>query len=78
MTISNAIREDSRVDARSGSDKWKDLAEGINENGGPPISSEEQATSDLAYALWEREGRPEGQHGTHWLAAEREIRRKDS
>jgi hypothetical protein len=26
-----------------------------------------------AYAIWEREGRPEGRHIEHWLLARREI-----
>jgi hypothetical protein len=26
-----------------------------------------------AYTLWEREGRPEGQHLEHWFLAQREI-----
>lgn len=72
----NAVSADTRTDDRTGHDKWKDLAEGINENGGPPVSSEERAVSDLAYEIWEREGRPEGKHGDHWLAAEQELRDK--
>ncbi len=26
-----------------------------------------------AYAIWEREGRPEGRHIEHWFLAQREI-----
>jgi hypothetical protein len=26
-----------------------------------------------AYAIWEREGRPEGRHMEHWFLAQREI-----
>ena len=29
---------------------------------------------DRAYALWEQEGRPEGQAERHWLEAEAELR----
>jgi len=27
-----------------------------------------------AHELWEQEGRPEGRHGEHWLAAEAQLR----
>jgi hypothetical protein len=33
----------------------------------------EQAIRERAYATWEEEGRPEGQHLHHWLRAEAEI-----
>jgi hypothetical protein len=29
--------------------------------------------SELAYAIWEKEGRPQGRDLDHWLAAEREL-----
>jgi hypothetical protein len=36
-------------------------------------SDREQAIRERAYAIWEEEGRPEGQHLQHWLRAEAEI-----
>jgi hypothetical protein len=30
-----------------------------------------------AYEIWEREGRPHGQHGEHWRRAEAEIAREE-
>jgi hypothetical protein len=33
----------------------------------------EQAIRERAYAIWEEEGRPEGQHLRHWFRAEAEI-----
>jgi Protein of unknown function (DUF2934) len=33
----------------------------------------ERAIRERAYAIWEEEGRPEGQHVSHWLRAEAEI-----
>ena len=33
----------------------------------------EEATRQRAYALWEREGRPDGKNLEHWLRAEAEI-----
>ena len=33
----------------------------------------EQAIRERAYAIWEEQGRPEGQHVSHWLRAEAEI-----
>ena len=33
----------------------------------------EAAIRERAYAIWEEEGRPEGQHLQHWLCAESEI-----
>lgn len=31
------------------------------------------AIAQRAYAIWEREGRPEGRHDEHWEQAEREV-----
>ena len=33
---------------------------------------------ERAYEIWEREGRPEGQHQTHWSQAVREIAAEDT
>jgi len=33
----------------------------------------EQAIRERAYSIWEEEGRPDGQHVSHWLRAETEI-----
>ena len=33
----------------------------------------EQAVRELAYTIWERDGRPEGRNLAHWLQAEVEI-----
>jgi hypothetical protein len=33
----------------------------------------EQAIRERAYAIWEEEGHPEGQHLGHWFRAEAEI-----
>jgi hypothetical protein len=33
----------------------------------------EQAIRERAYAIWEQEGRPDGQDLDHWLRAEAEI-----
>jgi Protein of unknown function (DUF2934) len=33
----------------------------------------EHRIRDRAYAIWEREGRPEGKDQEHWLRAEAEI-----
>jgi hypothetical protein len=35
--------------------------------------SREQAIRERAYALWEQDGRPEGQNLAHWSQAETEI-----
>ncbi|HEY0835645.1 MAG TPA: DUF2934 domain-containing protein [Azospirillum sp.] len=34
---------------------------------------EETVIRERAYAIWEREGRPEGRHGEHWEQACREL-----
>ena len=34
----------------------------------------QQRVRDRAYALWEQEGRPDGQTDRHWFAAEAELR----
>ena len=36
----------------------------------------EEETRKAAYAKWEAEGRPEGQHERHWREAENEARAK--
>jgi Protein of unknown function (DUF2934) len=41
-------------------------------SGGGQIANE-QAIRERAYAIWEEQGRPEGQHLDHWLRAEAEI-----
>ncbi len=33
----------------------------------------EQASPGRAYAIWEREGRPDGKDLDHWLRAEAEV-----
>ena len=38
----------------------------------------EQRVRERAYALWEQEGRPDGQAEQHWLAAEAELRAKEA
>jgi hypothetical protein len=37
----------------------------------------EKRIEHRAYEIWEREGRPHGQHGEHWRRAEEEIARED-
>ena len=43
----------------------------------PAESSEIHPTHEniaaLAYALWQKKGRPEGAHEEHWLRAEQEL-----
>jgi hypothetical protein len=34
---------------------------------------EETRIRERAYAIWEREGRPDGRHGEHWAQACREL-----
>jgi hypothetical protein len=36
-------------------------------------SDRERRVRERAYAIWEREGRPQGREAEHWLEAEREI-----
>jgi hypothetical protein len=33
------------------------------------IENSDDAVRERAYAIWEREGRPEGQHESHWKQA---------
>ena len=35
--------------------------------------SAEDSIRRRAYAIWEREGRPDGRHAEHWFLAQREI-----
>jgi hypothetical protein len=37
----------------------------------------EKRIEHRAYEIWEREGRPHGQHGEHWRRAEAEIAREE-
>ena len=37
------------------------------------LQDREQAVRERAYALWERDGRPEGRSLAHWCQAEAEI-----
>ena len=36
-------------------------------------SEREQRVKDRAYAIWEQEGRSDGQHQEHWVWAEAEV-----
>ena len=38
------------------------------------LENREHAVRERAYAIWERDGRPEGKKLDHWLQAEAEIR----
>jgi len=37
------------------------------------LEDREPAVRERAYAIWERDGRPEGRNLDHWLQAEAEI-----
>ena len=37
----------------------------------PPIDRE-QSIRERAYAIWEQQGHPHGQHAAHWAEAERD------
>jgi hypothetical protein len=37
------------------------------------MADHEQKVSELAYSIWEKEGRPDGQSGRHWRMAEKAI-----
>ncbi|EJC83971.1 Protein of unknown function (DUF2934) [Rhizobium leguminosarum bv. trifolii WSM2297] len=43
------------------------------QNGGSPAAPREEEIRKKAYSLWEKEGRPEGQHRHHWTLAEHEL-----
>ena len=38
------------------------------------MSDHEETIRSRAYAIWERENRPEGRHADHWALADRELR----
>jgi len=38
---------------------------------------QEHRIRELAYAIWEQEGRPDGKDLAHWLCAEAEIAAED-
>jgi hypothetical protein len=37
------------------------------------IENSDDAVRERAYGIWEREGRPDGQHETHWKQALAEL-----
>ena len=39
----------------------------------PDREADDQKVRARAYAIWEREGRPEGRHDEHWHQAEQEL-----
>jgi hypothetical protein len=43
------------------------------QGGGSPSATREEEIRKRAYSLWEKEGRPEGQHRHHWTLAEHEL-----
>ncbi|TBC88084.1 DUF2934 domain-containing protein (plasmid) [Rhizobium leguminosarum] len=42
-------------------------------SGGSPAATREEEIRKRAYSLWEKEGRPEGEHRHHWTLAEHEL-----
>ncbi|MCW2235728.1 DUF2934 domain-containing protein [Azospirillum canadense] len=42
------------------------------------IGKDDPRIRERAYALWERDGRPEGRHIDHWQQATREIAEEDA
>ncbi|WHO77157.1 DUF2934 domain-containing protein [Rhizobium sp. BT03] len=63
----------SAADAR----RQKRVRQAANEtdrqNSGSPAANREEEIRKRAYSLWEKEGRPEGQHRHHWSLAEHEL-----
>ncbi|MBP2449397.1 DUF2934 domain-containing protein [Rhizobium leguminosarum] len=43
------------------------------QSGGSPAASREEQIRKRAYSLWEKGGRPEGQHRHHWTLAKHEL-----
>jgi hypothetical protein len=37
------------------------------------MDDHEEAVRERAYGIWEREGRPDGQHESHWHRALKEL-----
>jgi hypothetical protein len=44
------------------------------ENSASQAEPSHEKVAAIAYDIWEREGRPEGQEESHWLEAERLLR----
>ncbi|MGV4791698.1 DUF2934 domain-containing protein [Rhizobium sp. F40D2] len=47
------------------------------QSGRAAAATREEEIRKRAYSLWEKEGRPEGQHRHHWTLAERELDARD-
>ncbi|ARQ12242.1 hypothetical protein NXC12_PA00005 (plasmid) [Rhizobium etli] len=67
MTDDPRLTESSLADARKGK-----MARQAAHETGPAVHREEEIRK-RAYALWEKEGRPEGRHRDHWIHAEHEL-----
>lgn len=50
--------------------------EGIGEKEERAIPVHEDDVRKRAYAIWEREGRPDGRHEDHWIEAKRQVERE--
>jgi hypothetical protein len=42
------------------------------------MTDKERRTREIAYFIWEREGRPEGQADRHWQEASRVVEHEDA
>ncbi|WP_179874115.1 DUF2934 domain-containing protein [Rhizobium sp. L43] len=63
----------SAADGRGQKTARRAVNEIDGQNGGSPAATREEKIRKRAYSLWEKEGRPEGQHRHHWSQAEHEL-----
>ncbi|WP_172601320.1 DUF2934 domain-containing protein [Rhizobium leguminosarum] len=71
----NAIRAaGAQPEFPSAANKTRQAAnETDRQSGESPAAIREEEIRKRAYSLWEKEGRPEGQHRHHWTLAEHEL-----
>ena len=69
--MANRIFEETATSTATTPDTEPDVEAAISSGEGQ--FDREQAIRERAYAIWEEEGRPGGQHLNHWFRAEAEI-----
>ncbi|MBX4923450.1 DUF2934 domain-containing protein [Rhizobium bangladeshense] len=67
------LEESSPTGARKGKMARQATGEADGQRIDPPDAAREAEIRKRAYALWEKEDRPEGKHWDHWTRAEQEL-----
>lgn len=72
-TDDTRLKDPSLAGARKGKTARQATHETVGRRIDSPTAGRQEEIRKRAYALWEKEGRPEGRHRDHWTRAEHEL-----